>query len=206
MAGNNRIFAKIDNFGISSGQPDNIIDVVLFYYCSGGLSGSISGETTIQVDATMAESLINVALKTGLAAYADPIVFPTQGYTLEDVILIPARLTQSINNGVIRTIDSVPFTISPILAARANYSINVTWGVILNTFTGQAFLEYSTTGSGGPWILVNQCTRSQSSNLTSNGSDDLNLTGEIPNGVLVRIRSTATNCTVTYNLGQEVLY
>lgn len=206
MAGNNRILAKINNFGISSGQPDNVVDFVLFYYCSGGLTGSISGETTVQADATQAESLLNIALKTALAAYVDPIVFPTQGYTVSDVVLIPARLVQTISNGVIRTIDSTPYTISSISAARVNYSINVAWSVILNTFTGQAFLEYSTTGSGGPWILVNQCTRSQVSNLTSNGSDDLNLTGEMPNGALVRIRSIATNCTVTYNTGQEVTY
>jgi hypothetical protein len=112
----------------------------------------------------------------------------------------------SFSNNVSRTLNS-NYTISASLNARVNYSINITWNVLINTFAGAAFLEYST-NSGSSWITVNQCGRSQAANLTSNGTDDLNLTGEIPANALVRIRTTATNCTVTYNSSgsQEVTY
>lgn len=129
---------------------------------------------------------------------------------LSDKPTIPTGSNVAFNNSVARTLSNSSgstnqYTISTTKNARVNYSINVAWSVVLNTFTGQVFLEYST-NAGSSWNLVNQCTRSQASNLTSNGSDDLNLTGEVPANALVRLRTTQTSCTVTYNAGQEILY
>lgn len=112
-------------------------------------------------------------------------------------------LTQKPNNNVARALNT-PFTVSTTHGARLSYSINAAWTVAaLLSGTGSAFLEYSTDG-GSSWITVNQVSKTLNL-LTVAGNDDMNLVGEVPPNVLVRIRTTSTNMTISYVRGQEVL-
>lgn len=110
------------------------------------------------------------------------------------------------NNNVARTLNS-NFTVSASQPSRLTYSLNVAWSVTaLLSSASSAFLEYSTNG-GSTWITVSQASRNLGAlTLGLSGNDDLNLTGEVPAGALVRIRTTSTNSTITYLRGQEVLF
>lgn len=118
----------------------------------------------------------------------------------------------TINSAVSRSLSNAAgstnqFTISTTRNARVYYSINVTWNIsaLLST-ASTILLEYSTNG-GTNWITVNQVSKNINLGLLQSGSDDLNISGEIPANALVRIRpSVSTNSTITYVTGQEVLY
>lgn len=123
------------------------------------------------------------------------------------VINIPnydTPVAPTITNNVSRSLNS-NYTISSTLRARVNYSINISWTLqALLSGTGSAFLEYST-NAGSSWVTVTQVTKTIGL-LTFAGADDMNLSGEIELGALVRIRTTSTNMTVAYTRGQEVTY
>lgn len=109
------------------------------------------------------------------------------------------------NDNVSRTLNSNYTISSNVRGAICNYSINASWTVnALLSGSGAAFLEYST-NSGSTWITVNNVGKSLNL-LTFAGGDDMNLSGFIPStATSTRIRTTATNMTITYTRGQEVL-
>lgn len=122
------------------------------------------------------------------------------------VLNIPTNtgVSISINNAVARSLNS-NYTISATRSANVTYSINISWNIAaLLSGSGTAFLEYSTNG-GSSWVTVNQVSKSIGL-LTFAGADDMNLTGWIPVNALVRIRTTASNMTITYTTGQETYY
>lgn len=117
----------------------------------------------------------------------------------------------TINNNASRALSNATgstnrYTISASQNARVNYSITINWSVTaLLSSSGTVFLEYST-DSGTSWTTVSQVTASVNLGLTLSGSNDMNLSGEIPANALVRLRTTTTNASCTYVRGQEVLY
>lgn len=116
---------------------------------------------------------------------------------------LPVISAPTVNNNVARSLNS-NYTISATKHARVSYSVNVSWNLAaLLSGNATAFLEYST-NAGSTWTTVNQVSKSIGL-LTFAGADDLNLVGEIPANGLVRIRTTASNMTVAYTRGQEVL-
>lgn len=211
MAGNNKILAKITNFGTSTGQPDNIGDFVIFYYCSGNLTGPISGEVTLQADFTLSESNLNVALKIALVAYLNPLIFPSQDYASVDVILNASRLSFSIMDNVVRAIDSSTYTISQVFAARYYYCINVQCTASIGSASdGKVLFQYSVDG-GANWIsqgeLENSNTVTLAVVLNSVTKQTAILSGEVPANALCRLVPTSAGTTlITYIRGTEVIY
>lgn len=125
------------------------------------------------------------------------------GVTTDAQGRVTAGTTRTYNNNVARTLNS-SYTVSSTRDSRLSYSINASWTVqALLSGSGTAFLEYSTDG-GTNWITVNQVGK-QLQLLTFQGTDDMNLTGDVPANVLTRIRTTSSNMTIAYVRGQEVL-
>lgn len=133
---------------------------------------------------------------TGTAGTYVTVTTDTQGRVTSGLAVVQ-------NDNVARTLNS-NYTISATQRVRCTYSINVTWALAsLLSGSGSAFLEYST-NAGSTWTTVSTVSKSLSL-LTIAGGDDMNLSGEVPANALVRIRTTATNMTVAYTRGQEVL-
>lgn len=211
MSGNNRILARITNFGTSSGQPDNISDIVVAYFCTGFVNGPITSEVTVQVDSTFPQSAFMLFIKNYLATYLDPLITPTQGYTQSDVLLDPAQIVYSINDGVTRPIDSTPFTISTIYAARFYYTISIQCtATIGGSADGKILFQYSI-DAGANWIssgeLENTNTVTLAIALNSSTKQTAVLCGEVPPNALCRLVPTTAGTTViTYIRGSEILY
>lgn len=111
----------------------------------------------------------------------------------------------TVNDNVSRSLNSNYTISSNVRGVICNYSINASWTLnALLSGSGAAFLEYSV-DSGSNWITVNNVGKGLNL-LTFAGSDDMNLSGFIPSTATnTRIRTTATNMTITYTRGQEVL-
>lgn len=125
------------------------------------------------------------------------------GLTVDSKGRATAGTTRSVSNNVSRSLNS-GYTVSASRDSSLSYSISATWTLnALLSGSGSAFLEYSTDG-GSSWITVSQAGKTLNL-LTVAGSDDMNLSGIVPAGGLVRIRTTATNMTIAYVRGQEAL-
>jgi hypothetical protein len=85
MAAQARILATIVGLGGSTGMLDTQGEVLIAYHCTGPVSGAINGQVALKCDVTQNESSIKNELSTALAAYLDPLIFPSQGYTTNDV-------------------------------------------------------------------------------------------------------------------------
>lgn len=170
---------------------------------------SITGlQTSLNGKASSTHSHV-ISDVTGLQAALDGKFATPTGTTAQYVrgngtlATLPVAAAKVFNNGVSRSLNS-NYTISSTRDASVSYSINASWTLnALLSGTGSAFLEYSTS-SGSTWNTVSQVSKTLNL-LTIAGADDMNLTGDVPANALVRIRTTATNMTVTYALGQEVL-
>lgn len=116
---------------------------------------------------------------------------------------IPASPT--FNNAVSRSLNS-NYTISTTQNARVNYTVRVSYSItVLLGSTGVIQLQYSTNG-GSSWNIVSTVSNNLNLGIALTGYNDFNLCGEIPANALVRINSTATNATNSYQTGQEILY
>lgn len=178
---------NIPNYAVSSGTVTSV-----------GVSStdlSVSGSPVT----TSGNITLNLNTSGITAGTYRTVIFNSKGIAI-------AGSNPTINNNVSRSLNS-NYTISSTQYADVNYSINMNWSVTaLLSSSGQAFLEYSTDG-GSTWITVNNVGKSIGLiTLGLSGTDDLNLTGSIPPNALVRIRTTSTNCTVSYTRGQEKVY
>lgn len=149
-------------------------------------------------------STVNLIAGTGISitgTYPNKTITNTAPYTAPT---INTAVSRSLSNAAGST---NRYTISTTQNARVVYSINVVWNItaLLST-ASTVLLEYST-NSGSSWVIVSQVSKNVNLGLLQSGSDDLNVSGEIPANALVRIRpSVSTNSTITYTTGQEVLY
>jgi len=125
----------------------------------------------------------------------------------------PTTATTTITSGVSRSLSNAAgstnrFTVSSTLKARLSYSLTFNYTVTaLLGASSTLYLEYST-DSGTTWILANQVGKSFSLGLALAGSDDMNVSGEVPANALVRLRPVITGggATPVYVTGQEVTY
>ena len=69
----------------SSGNPPEILDFTIDYYVTGAVTGPIVGQVVLTADGNGNESQISADLRTALAAYLDPLIFPPQAFGANDV-------------------------------------------------------------------------------------------------------------------------
>lgn len=109
------------------------------------------------------------------------------------------------NTAVSRSLNA-SYTISNTKKARVYYTIRIAYNItVLLGSTGSVDLQYSTNG-GSTWITVATVTNSLNLGLALTGYNDFPISGEIPANALVRLNSTVTNATNTYQKGEEVTY
>lgn len=109
------------------------------------------------------------------------------------------------NTGVIRSLNT-NYTISSTKKARVYYTIRIAYNItVLLGSTGSVDLQYSTNG-GSTWITLSTVSNSLNLGLALTGYNDFPISGEIPANALVRLNSTVTNATNTYQKGEEVTY
>lgn len=126
--------------------------------------------------------------------------------------IVTAGSVTTINSGVSRSLSNSTgstnqYTISSTLRARVTYSITFSFTVTaLLGASATVYLEYST-NAGSSWVLASQCSKSFLLGLALTGSDDMNLSGEIPANALVRLRTvTAGGGSCQFVTAQEVTY
>lgn len=177
---------------------------------SGFITGITSGDVTTALGFTPYNST-NPSSYVNQAGARSAISLTTTGTgsatynNSTGVLNIPTPSIPSVtqNDNVSRSLNT-NYTVSASQRARLYYSVNISWSIAaLLSGSGSAFLEYSTNG-GSSWVIVNQVSKSIGL-LTFAGADDMNLNGEVPANALVRIRTSATNMTVSYVRGQEII-
>lgn len=131
--------------------------------------------------------------------------------TYPSFTVVNTAVTPTINNSVIRTLNN-NYTISATRLAEVSYSVTctVTNPLLVGTSTATAYLEYSVNG-GSSWATVNQTGNTSGVGLAVavaiTNSQTTTLTGTIPANATVRIRTTTSGtASVTYVIGQEILY
>lgn len=185
------------SLSLSSGQVTGALGFTPYnatnpssYITQSGARGSISLTTTGTSGAATYNS------STG--------VLNIPNYAVSSAPTINSNVSRSLSNAAGSTNQ---FTISASQNARVYYSLNVAWSITALVSTSSTILLEYSTNSGSSWIIVNQVSKNINLGLVQSGNDDLNVSGEIPANALVRIRpSVATNATITYVRGQEVLY
>ena len=85
MAGSVRVIGLISHISQSTGQLPTHGEVIVQYRVTGEVIGEITGEVVVQVDFTQAEAQISSDVRTLLAAYVEPRIFPPQGFGVSDV-------------------------------------------------------------------------------------------------------------------------
>lgn len=85
MAGNSRVIGRVKLITSSSSLLDTQAEFLVQYRCSGPVTGQIEGEAILVIDITQNDTQITSDLRTALAAYVNPIVFPAQAYAASDV-------------------------------------------------------------------------------------------------------------------------
>lgn len=85
MAGQSRIVARIQSISSSSSNLDSQAEFIVYYRCTGPVTGQITGEMVLLVDITQSQGAISNDLQSALAAAVTPLVIPPQGYTQSDV-------------------------------------------------------------------------------------------------------------------------
>lgn len=131
-------------------------------------------------------------------------------YTVNSKGIVTTAINHTVNDNVSRSLSNAAgstnqYTISATQPAHVNYSITMNFTVTaLLSSSASVFLEYSTNG-GSSWITVSQVTTSFGLGLALTGSNDMSLSGYIPENGLVRLRPATTNATCVYQRGQEIL-
>lgn len=116
----------------------------------------------------------------------------------------PTINTQVINSVVSRSLNT-NYTISTTQNVIVSYTVRIAYTItILVGSTGSISLQYST-NSGSTWITVSTVSNNLNLGLALTGYNDFNLSGSIPANALVRLNSTTTNATNTYQAGEETL-
>lgn len=117
---------------------------------------------------------------------------------------VTAGVNPTTNNAVSRSLNTT-FTISATQAAQVSYTIRIAYTItVLLGSTGSISLQYST-DAGSTWITVSTTSNNLNLGLALTGYNDFNIGGYIPANALVKILSSVTNATNTYQTGQEVL-
>lgn len=113
--------------------------------------------------------------------------------------------TPTITNSVSRTLNSA-FTISTTNNVRVHYTVRVSYNItILLGSTGAISLQYSING-GSTYTTISTVSNNLNLGIALSGYNDFILSGEIPANALVKITSTTSNATNTYQIGQETTY
>lgn len=115
---------------------------------------------------------------------------------------ITSYVAPTIHSAVSRSLNSA-FTISSTLPAAVSYTVRIAYSVtILLGSTGSVSLQYSING-GTTYTTVSTVSNNIVLGLALSGYNDYVLSGEIPAGALVKLTSTTSNATNTYQTGQE---
>lgn len=118
--------------------------------------------------------------------------------------IITAGVNPTVNNTVVRSLNA-NFTISTTQDADVIYTVRIAYNVTaLLGSTGAISLQYST-NSGTTWTTLATISNNINLGVVLSGYNDFILAGRVPANALVRLNSTTTNATNTYQTGQETL-
>lgn len=118
---------------------------------------------------------------------------------------LPIVTTPTITTGVSRSLNNA-YTISTINNIRVSYTIRISYSItILLGSTSSISLQYSTNG-GSTYSTINTISNNINLGIALSGYNDFVLSGEIPANALVKLTSTTSNATNTYQTGQEIKY
>lgn len=165
-----------------------------------GGAGSVNGLLKANGSGTVSAAVAG-------ADYQSPIILTTSGSigaatlsgnTLNIPVYAPNRTPNIVGT---RPVDGSSFRLSTTRDAEVKYSIQI--NCTSSTSSGSVYLEYSSDNS--TWVSIGQV----STNLNlifSSLSQTFQITGYIPAGYWIRLRSVTSSSTVTYMYGQEILY
>jgi hypothetical protein len=80
-----KIIGRATSLGVSTGNPPNVMDVVLSYMASEFFGGPQQGDIVVRVDMSQTDAQILNDLRTGLAAGINASTDPDPGFIADDI-------------------------------------------------------------------------------------------------------------------------